>query len=238
MTLYPYVYNWQCSLLKSQSFQFFHHYCYPFLVFLHLHRCYRNFYHCAVDCSGNPLFLEPFWMQNAASSTVLVSGWHRMGYSYDNRSSISKELEKYIRKLHFFVGNAVTEKRFIVFGAGSTQLLNAAVHALALDNSTSPARVVDTFPFYPVLPLPNDLLYKISFWCFFLYSMETETFRKREKKIWEHNTTYYFKGYALQRLPVFYFHLSHFNLNILNSDFEICCNMNPSSTSVKIFEWK
>ncbi|PSS19523.1 Tryptophan aminotransferase-related protein [Actinidia chinensis var. chinensis] len=105
---------------------------------------------CAADVdSGNPLFLEPFWMQNAASSAVLVSGWHRMGYSYNNQSSISKELEKYIRKLHSVVGNAVTEKRFIVFGAGSTQLLNAAVHALALDNSTSPAGVVATFPFYP-----------------------------------------------------------------------------------------
>ncbi|THG17796.1 hypothetical protein TEA_017707 [Camellia sinensis var. sinensis] len=61
---------------------------------------------------------------------------------------ISEELEKHIRKLHERVGNAVTEGRFIVFGAGSTQLLNVAVHALS--NSSSPAGVVATIPFYPV----------------------------------------------------------------------------------------
>lgn len=106
-------------------------------------------------CSGNPLFLEPFWMQNAASGALLVSGWHRMSYSYDDQSNISEELEKHIRKLHSIVGNAVTEGRFIVFGTGSTQLLNAAVHSLALTNSSSRAAVVTTKPFYPVNPLPN-----------------------------------------------------------------------------------
>ncbi|PSS19522.1 Tryptophan aminotransferase-related protein [Actinidia chinensis var. chinensis] len=98
---------------------------------------------CAADVdSGNPLFLEPFWMQNAASSAVLVAGWHRMGYQVNDQAHISTELEKHIRKLHSVVGNAVTEKRFIVFGAGSSQLLNAAVHALSQDKSTSPAGVV------------------------------------------------------------------------------------------------
>lgn len=92
-------------------------------------------------------------MQKAASSALLVSGWHRMSYSYDDHSNISEELEKHIRKLHSIFGNAVTEGRFIVFGTGSTQLLNAAVHALALTNSSSRAGVVTTKPFYPVNPL-------------------------------------------------------------------------------------
>ncbi|KAG5525340.1 hypothetical protein RHGRI_031871 [Rhododendron griersonianum] len=109
---------------------------------------------CPADVdSGNPLFLEPFWMQNAASGALLVSGWHRMSYSYDDDSNISEELVKHVRKLHSIVGNAITEGRFIVFGTGSTQLLNAAVHSLALTNSSSRAGVVTTKPFYPVNPL-------------------------------------------------------------------------------------
>ncbi|KAI9200916.1 hypothetical protein LWI28_015051 [Acer negundo] len=106
---------------------------------------------CDVNADGgDPLFLEPFWMQNAASSALVVAGWHRMSYSYKDSSFISQELETHIRKIHAIVGNAVTHKRFIVFGAGSTQLLNAAVHALTLDNSSSQARVVASIPFYPL----------------------------------------------------------------------------------------
>lgn len=101
-------------------------------------------------CSGDPLFLEPFWMQNAASSATVVAGWHRMSYAFNDHSFTSQELEKHIRKLHSIVGNAVTEGKYIVFGTGSTQLLNAAVHALSLKNSSSPSRVVVSIPFYPV----------------------------------------------------------------------------------------
>ena len=85
-------------------------------------------------CSGDPLLLGPFRMQNAASSAMLVAGWHRMSYLFENHSLISRVLENQIRKLHTAVGNAVTQGRLIVFGAGSTQLLNAAVHALSTDN--------------------------------------------------------------------------------------------------------
>ncbi|XP_059631523.1 tryptophan aminotransferase-related protein 4-like isoform X2 [Cornus florida] len=100
-------------------------------------------------CSGDPLFLEPFWMQNAASSAVVVAGWHRMSYAFTDHTYISKELEKHIRRLHSVVQNAVTAGRFIVFGTGSTQLLNAAVHALSTINSSSPTGVVASVPFYP-----------------------------------------------------------------------------------------
>ncbi|RVW37459.1 Tryptophan aminotransferase-related protein 4 [Vitis vinifera] len=65
----------------------------------------------------------------------MVAGWHRMSYVFKNHSLISRVLENQIRKLHTAVGNAVTQGRLIVFGAGSTQLLNAAVHALSPDNS-------------------------------------------------------------------------------------------------------
>ncbi|GLT65407.1 hypothetical protein SLA2020_378430 [Shorea laevis] len=113
---------------------------------------------CAANAAnGDPYFLEPFWMQHASSSAVLVSGWHRMGYSFSDHSYISQELERTIRTLHSIVGNAVTTGRYIVFGAGSTQLLNAAVNALSADNSSSPARVVALFPYYPVYKSQTDL---------------------------------------------------------------------------------
>ncbi|KAJ6352545.1 hypothetical protein OIU76_001724 [Salix suchowensis] len=119
---------------------------------------------CAADANGgDPLFLEPFWMQHAASSALVVAGWHRMSYKYSDNSFISEELEKHIRKVHSIVGNACTDKRYIVFGVGSTQLLNAAVHALSPDNSSSPARVVASIPFYPVYELQTDIFRSVNF---------------------------------------------------------------------------
>ncbi|GJZ28493.1 tryptophan aminotransferase-related protein 3-like protein [Tanacetum coccineum] len=101
--------------------------------------------------SGDPIFLEPFWMQHAADSAVVISGWHRMSYRYADYTGMSIELEKYIRKMHSIVGNAVTEGRYLVFGVGSSQLLNAAVYALSSDNSSTPSNVLASIPFYPVI---------------------------------------------------------------------------------------
>ena len=98
-------------------------------------------------------------MQHAASSAILVSGWHRMSYSYSDGSVISQLLVEYIKKVHGIVGNAITEGKYIVFGSGSTQLLNAAVYALSLNSSMSPAKVVATTPYYPVSSINILLLY-------------------------------------------------------------------------------
>ena len=89
-------------------------------------------------------------MRRAASSAILVSGWHRMGYTYSDGSYISELLVKYIKKVHDMVGNAITEGKYIIFGSGSTQLFNAAVYALSPNSSVSPAKVVATAPGYPV----------------------------------------------------------------------------------------
>ena len=89
-------------------------------------------------------------MENATSSGVLVAGWHRMGYTFNHSTLISKELEIHIRQLHNIVRNAVTEWKYIVFGVGSTQLVNAAIRALSTKNSSSPTRVVASIPYYPV----------------------------------------------------------------------------------------
>ncbi|KAK6940068.1 Alliinase, EGF-like domain [Dillenia turbinata] len=112
---------------------------------------------------GNPMFLEPFWMKHAAESAIMVAGWHRMGYSYTDNTGISQELKKQIHKLHRVVGNAITDNRFMVFGAGSTQLLIAAVYALSSHNSTSPARIVASVPFYPVYELQPELFRSMDF---------------------------------------------------------------------------
>ncbi|KAK1440396.1 hypothetical protein QVD17_06221 [Tagetes erecta] len=102
---------------------------------------------CAADAdSGDPIYLEPFWMQNAADTTVVISGWHRMSYDYADHNMMSIELENFIRKLHSIAGNAITKGRYMVFGVGSSQLLNAAVYAL----SSTPSKVLASTPFYPV----------------------------------------------------------------------------------------
>ncbi|XP_007019615.2 PREDICTED: tryptophan aminotransferase-related protein 4 [Theobroma cacao] len=111
--------------------------------------CSQYIPHCMANADGgDPLFLEPFWLQHAASSALVVAGWHRMSYSFDGSTYISKELERLIRKVHALVGNAVTENRFIIFGTGSTQVLSAAAYALSLENSSSPAGVVASVPYY------------------------------------------------------------------------------------------
>ncbi|KAH0464088.1 hypothetical protein IEQ34_006874 [Dendrobium chrysotoxum] len=61
------------------------------------------------------------------------------------------ELECHIRLLHRAAGNAVTGDRFIIFGSGSTQLLNAVIKAFSspLDHN-SPVGVVAAAPYYEV----------------------------------------------------------------------------------------
>ncbi|KAI3465433.1 hypothetical protein Pfo_022096 [Paulownia fortunei] len=111
---------------------------------------------CAADAeSGDPLFLEPFWMQHAASSAVLVAGWHRMSYTFYDQSFISQELENHIRRVHAIARNAITKGKYIVFGGGSTQLLGAAVYALSM-NLSSRASVVAAVPTYPLYKTQTD----------------------------------------------------------------------------------
>lgn len=73
-----------------------------------------------------------------------------MSYTYSGKSFFSEELAKVVRKVHASVRNAVTQNRFIIFGAGSTQVLSAAVFALSPENTSSPAKVVTSVPYYPV----------------------------------------------------------------------------------------
>ncbi|CAA0823601.1 Tryptophan aminotransferase-related protein 4, partial [Striga hermonthica] len=108
---------------------------------------------CPADAdSGDPLFLEPFWRRHPATSAVVIAGWHRMSYTFSDTSPLwitqSRELENHIRRVHLAAANAITEGKYVIFGAGSTQLLGAAVYALSM-NLSSPAAVVAASPSYP-----------------------------------------------------------------------------------------
>ncbi|CDP11450.1 unnamed protein product [Coffea canephora] len=128
------------------------------------HDCSEVIPDCIADAdSGNPTFLEPFWRKNAASSAIMVAGWHRMGYEFEDGSLTSKELEKQIRKLHATAGNAITDGKYIVFGGGSTQLLSAAVNALSSKVSSSPTKVVASVPYYPVYKSQTELFKSMNF---------------------------------------------------------------------------
>ncbi|KAF7820318.1 tryptophan aminotransferase-related protein 4-like [Senna tora] len=120
-------------------------------------RCSQLLPHCMVDAdSGDPTFMEPFWVKNAGSSAIVIPGWHRMSYEFNDGSLISKELKKHIETVHSIVGNAITEGKYIVFGNGATHLLHAAIHALSSQthhsssSSSSPTKVVASIPYYPV----------------------------------------------------------------------------------------
>ncbi|KAM0903695.1 hypothetical protein ACQ4PT_018472 [Festuca glaucescens] len=106
---------------------------------------------CTVDAdSGDPMFLEPYWMRHAEASAVVFSGWNRMSYRATDGRFQSVELERIIKQLHRAVGNAVADDKHIVFGTGSAQLISALVYALSPDsNSGSSAGVVATAPYYP-----------------------------------------------------------------------------------------
>ncbi|TVU35301.1 hypothetical protein EJB05_17185, partial [Eragrostis curvula] len=73
-----------------------------------------------------------------------------MSYGTTDGLVQSVELEKQIRELHKAVGNAVVDDKHVVFGTGSTQLINALVHALSpdADAASPPASVVATVPYY------------------------------------------------------------------------------------------
>jgi hypothetical protein len=89
-------------------------------------------------------------MRHTAASAVLVSGWHRLSY---RTTEGLFQLEAHIRQLHRAVGIAVVDGKHLVFGTGSTQLMNGLVYALspdADDASSPPASVVATAPYYLV----------------------------------------------------------------------------------------
>lgn len=134
-------------------------------------------------CSGNPLFLEPFWLENEESSAVMVRGLHRMGYTLEagGSSIITDRLQQLILRLHTVAGNANVTGRFVALGVGSMQLINAAVRALSASNGSqlsTPSKIVATPPFYSVSNCNSRQLVTFQSICleFYVYVSYTHTY--------------------------------------------------------------
>ncbi|KAH8965659.1 hypothetical protein BDL97_04G128200 [Sphagnum fallax] len=116
---------------------------------------------CAVEAdSGDPLLFEEYWMQHPDLGTVVIPGWYRMSYQTCDAGTLADyctdALKAAIQDLHALTGNAVTKGRYIVLGTGSTQLINAAVHSIALQQKEV-SNVVASVPYYQAYRLQTQL---------------------------------------------------------------------------------
>ncbi|RWR94068.1 L-tryptophan--pyruvate aminotransferase 1-like protein [Cinnamomum micranthum f. kanehirae] len=95
---------------------------------------------------------ESFWRRAGDKCSILIPGWQKMSYFSDSRNMIhwflELELADEVRKMHRLVGNAIVDDRHIVVGAGSTQLLQAALYALSDADAPQPMNVVTAVPYY------------------------------------------------------------------------------------------
>ncbi|KAH9624311.1 hypothetical protein KSS87_005226 [Heliosperma pusillum] len=100
---------------------------------------------------GDPTMYEGYWQKAGNKNTVVISGWQSMSYFSDVNNLcwfLEPTFAKEVVRLHDIVGNAVTEGRYIVVGTGSTQLFQAALYALSLDQTSFPVSVVSATPYY------------------------------------------------------------------------------------------
>ncbi|XP_042018868.1 tryptophan aminotransferase-related protein 1-like [Salvia splendens] len=105
---------------------------------------------------GDPTMYEAYWKSIGEDFKITISASEALSYFANPKSFcwfMLPKLEQEIRNLHNVVGNAVVEGRHIVVGNGSSQLIQAALYALAepLDPS-SPISVMSAAPFYSCYP--------------------------------------------------------------------------------------
>ncbi|XP_043725480.1 tryptophan aminotransferase-related protein 1-like [Telopea speciosissima] len=123
---------------------------------------------------GDPTMFEAYWKEEEKSK-IVIEGWQRMSYYSEDFAGkgindnhicwfMLAEFEKEVRRIHHFVGNAVTADRYIVVGSGSMQLFQAALYAYALSfpidapDSPHPISVVCAAPYYSSYPAVTDYL--------------------------------------------------------------------------------
>ncbi|KAL1539335.1 L-tryptophan--pyruvate aminotransferase [Salvia divinorum] len=109
---------------------------------------------------GDPTMYEAYWKSIGEDFEITISASQALSYFANPKSFcwfMLPKLEQKIRNLHNLVGNAVVEGRHIVVGNGSSQLIQAALYALAepLD-PPSPISVVSATPFYSCYPQIAD----------------------------------------------------------------------------------
>mmetsp|Transcript_37421 Transcript_37421/g.98995 ORF Transcript_37421/g.98995 Transcript_37421/m.98995 type:complete len:486 (-) Transcript_37421:201-1658(-) len=109
---------------------------------------------CIVQAnSGTPLMFENYWVHHP-EATIKVAPSYHIGYGDE-----MPRLKDAIRSMHALVGNAVVdETKHVVVGVGSTELINAALFALASGASTGddPALVWTQSPYYSGYRTPAE----------------------------------------------------------------------------------
>lgn len=144
--------------------------------------CSENDPDCVANVeSGDPGFLEPFWIANSEAGATVVPAWYRMSYRIKDGSAAmnSPELEEQIRAIHALVGNAVTEGRYILLGTGSMQLINAAINSLSPTQSSNPALVVAAVPYYSAYKGQTELFDSADN----LWTGDARAFKERTKSL-------------------------------------------------------
>lgn len=88
---------------------------------------------CMVTCAGgNPLMFQEYWEQDGNDLCTSSPVSYREGYqNQDAMSGPVAEISTAICELHAEVGNAVCDGHDVVVGFGSTQVMAAAMYALA-----------------------------------------------------------------------------------------------------------
>ena len=82
---------------------------------------------CVINADGGtPYIFEDYWVAHPEAQITIRPSYH-IGYSFGTLP----RLERAIRELHSMTGNALTRGRYLVVGIGSTELVNAAIYALA-----------------------------------------------------------------------------------------------------------
>lgn len=124
------------------------------------HNCSTVVSNCTINLDhGDPTMFESFW--KGQQSTTVILGWQLMSYFADIENIcwfLEPDLANAIRSLHDLVGNAVTKRRTLVIGTGSTQLFQAALYALSQPGSSKPTAVVSAAPYYSSYPVVTDYL--------------------------------------------------------------------------------
>lgn len=103
--------------------------------------------------SGDPMIFETYWRNMGDKCTVMIPGYQSLSYFADTENLcwfLEPKLEESIKNLHKVVGNAVVDDHYIVVGTGSSQLIQAALYALAPPDQPKPASIVCAAPYYSV----------------------------------------------------------------------------------------
>eukprot|EP00164_Ancoracysta_twista_P002537 GFYU01003381.1.p1 GENE.GFYU01003381.1~~GFYU01003381.1.p1 ORF type:complete len:459 (-),score=169.37 GFYU01003381.1:184-1560(-) len=119
---------------------------------------------CTISMAGGqPMLAAQFWEQEVEKNkgVDVVPARFRAAYQY---TDMLPSLQAVVTKLHAVVGNAETEGRHFIAGAGATQLLGAAMYAsvqkLMREGKTENIKVFAKPPFYFGYPQYANTLVK------------------------------------------------------------------------------